>query len=42
MRQLYIILASVGWAWLLFVGGYLLGRLSPAVRREEGEKTHEQ
>jgi hypothetical protein len=42
MRQLYIILASVGWAWLLLVGGYLLGRFSPPVPAEEGEDTHEQ
>jgi hypothetical protein len=45
MRQLYIILASVGWAWLLLVGGYLLGRFSPALPEEKGkgdDQTHEQ
>jgi hypothetical protein len=42
MRQLYIILASVGWAWLLLVGGYLLGRFSPALPDVEEEDTHEQ
>ena len=34
MRQMYIILSEIGWAWFAVAGAYLLFRLRPWKRRE--------